>query len=628
VYLGCSRLARHVPPPPRLCFRPVRSLRFVSTPQLELCWSLPLPYLIQADLGMAKFPLLPEELIEHIISCLDQAGLYSACQLNKALHRIAIPFLHRHVDLRILPDKTPPRIDRFCLAVLNDVRLASCVKTLQIGLLPNAESRRHFSSLPCDSSFDDHAMSIRAMDILGSDPLMWTDTTQVSLQIAIEQPILHREYGAYATLVLLVLPNLHEVNFTDRPRMASAPFHSVFQIISSPLFGGRDFPLQRLCNRLSSIMTVSYNFNQTSGVHHPDDQRVVDLDSVLNLPSIKKLEFSINEKQATRSMDTLVRNIRASTITVLVIRHSTPVLEYISLLLACTPQLGSFTYDIFWDKHESGAAPTRWIDLDEWNSALRTVKDTLVSLAFAVEYCDTGSIPCDQPRIGDKIHGYLDLADFNQMKRLEIPIPFLTGDVEFSITADIYPHLPPYLQDLSLRPDMSYAQFSYQRDPSILSRDITRVEATAEARFAMSARMDNSYMFYATLTLLDCAPKLKTIAVWQPADPSLSWFPNQIEDFATTCKNKSLAGFLLMPMLHRLRKPEQQDLVKEITVFDPSNPGCERGERLYSGERAGVPLGLATQYHLHASNFHCCSGYDYQTLTIISAQDPTMRQSS
>jgi hypothetical protein len=47
VHLGYSRLVQHIPHPPRLCFRPVRSLRFVSTPQLELCWSLPLPYPIK-----------------------------------------------------------------------------------------------------------------------------------------------------------------------------------------------------------------------------------------------------------------------------------------------------------------------------------------------------------------------------------------------------------------------------------------------------------------------------------------------------------------------------------------------------------------------------------------------------
>jgi hypothetical protein len=486
-------------------------LRFVSISQLNPGLSPSLSYRAPPGLTMAGFSFLPEELAEHITSCLDQAGLYNVCQLNKTFHRIALPFLYRHVDLRVPPDKKLPRIDRFCFTVVNDVHLANCVRTLQIGFLPDQESKRLHSRLPSDASFDDRAMSTRVTDALGNEPLMWIEGTRVSLQTAIKQPILRREYGAYATIILLMLPNLQEVNFTDRPPRVLAPFFSIFQLISSPIFQNRDLPLKALCDRLSSIKTVSYNFNQTSGVQYSGDQRRVDLDSVLNLPSIRKLEFSVNEVQAASIVSELTRNIRASTITVLVIRHSTPVLHCILQLLACTPQLESLTYDIFRDKHKNEEAPARWIDLDEWNTALRIVKNTLTSLALAVEYCDTSSVPSDQPRIGQKIYGYLDLTKHHRLISLEIPIPFLTGDVEFSITADVYTLLPPHLQNLSLRPDMSYAQFSYQKDPSVLSRDITRAEATAEARFGMSARMDNSYMFYATLKLLDCAPKLKTI---------------------------------------------------------------------------------------------------------------------
>ena len=579
---------------------------------------------------MAELSLLPEELAEHVMSYLDQAGLYNVCRLNKTFHRIAVPFLYRHVDLRVFPDKDLPRIDRFCLVVVHDICLASCVRTLQIGLLPKQETKSLRTRLPIDALFDDRAMSTSAIAALGNEPLMWTDTIRVSLQNAIKQPILRREYGAYATIILLMLPNLEEVNFIDHPRRINAPFGSIFQLISSALFENRDLPLKAVCNRLLSINTVSYNFNHTNGIHHAGDhsnevrrsseQLRIDLDSVLNLPSIRKLEFTISEIEATCLVHKLARNIRASTITALVVRHSTPVLQCIFPLLASTPLLKSLTYDIFWDKSKNGEAPARWIDLDEWNTVLRSVKRTLTSLALAVEYCDTNAIASQQPRIGQKIYGCLDLTEFHHLISLEIPIPLLTGDVEFSITTDVYPFLPPRLQNLSLRPDMSYAQFSYQKDSFVLSRDITHMEATAEARFEMSARMDNSYMFYATLKLLDCTQNLRTITVWQPADPSLDWFPSQIDDFVTTCKNKSLAGFLLMPMLLRSRKPEQRDLVKEITVFDPSNPMYVNGERLYRGERARVPLGLATQYHLHIRKTSHIRMHD-RKLTIVSPSD-------
>jgi hypothetical protein len=256
------------------------------------------------------------------------------------------------------------------------------------------------------------------------------------------------------------------------------------------------------------------------------------------------------------------------------------------------------------EREDTRTRLTRLIDLDAWNSSLRVVKETLTSLTFAVEFCDTDAYSFNQPQIGDDLYSYLNLTDFYRLTSLEVPIPFLTGDVEFSLTTDIYPLLPPNLQHLSLRSDMSHAQFSYQLETSVLAIDLTFAESQAQARSAMDARMAMAYMFHATLKLLDHAPKLERITVWQPADPSLSWFPGQIEDLAATCRNKSLAGSLVFPMLLLWKEAEHWNLVKEVLVFDPLHPELKHHESLYREQRAGIPLGLATQYHLHALQSH------------------------
>jgi hypothetical protein len=120
----------------------------------------------------------------------------------------------------------------------------------------------------------------------------------------------------------------------------------------------------------------------------------------------------------------------------------------------------------------------------------------------------------------------------------------------------------------------------------------------------MNARMDVSYMFQASLTLLDQASTLETIAVWQPAYASLEWFHGQVQDFATTCRNKNVTGKIVFPMLLRWKKAEHWDLIREITVYDRLNPTYGEIKKLFRQEWEHRPLGLASQYHLHALRSH------------------------
>jgi hypothetical protein len=238
--------------------------------------------------------------------------------------------------------------------------------------------------------------------------------------------------------------------------------------------------------------------------------------------------------------------------------------------------------------------------VDAWDEYLKPVRSTLEVLVFSAEYCDTATYFFEQPRIGDKLYGYLDLTNFAQLHTLEVPFPFLTGDVDFSITREIYPLFPPNLRHLTLRPDLSHAHLPFPFDSSILPNGLTFAESKLEAQFLMNARMDVSYMFQASLTLLDFTPALESVAVLQPADASLEWFDGQIQDFATTCRNKNISGKILKPMLLRWKKAEHWDLIKETTVFDRNLPTLGSVDRFWREEWEGRPLGLACQYHLNA----------------------------
>lgn len=552
---------------------------------------------------MVNFSLLPAELVELVASYLAQPDLYALSRVTKSLSTLAMPYLYRDVDLVLKRDEKMPRIDRFCFAILHDTRRAARVEILRLGPSSEEGVKEGQRWLPKDRHFDDEAMCEKAMAAL-------SDETLITSKDYLRDAIIQREYSAYATLIVLTLPTLTQLDVADFTYSTMDRLHTVLRNLGAKRTLSQRHASPALLTRLSCIKAVSCNFDKRTGLPYPDDKARVHLDQVFNLPGLERLEFSVTDTQAELSRvfnpgltihqtnRQLVSQIQVTHITRIVVRHSTSCALAVRPLFACTPQLQSFTWDIAYDCRERTEAPDSWINLDAWNTSLNAVKDSLEVLVFAVEYFDSGKFAFEQPRIGTRLFGYLDLTSFERLHTVEVPIPFLTGDNELSITADIYPLLPPNLRHLSLRLDISHAQLAYPLDTSILSQGLTLQQSKDEARCAMSARMDLSYAYHATLALLDHAVNLETISVWQPADPSLTWFDGQIADFATTCRNKSVVGMVLYPMLLRWRKPEHRDLVREVTF----NPSCSKTDRhrLHRQERAGIPLGLASQYHLRA----------------------------
>lgn len=424
-----------------------------------------------------------------------------------------------------------------------------------------------------------------------------------------------REYSAYATLILLVLPNLQHLDLADFKCASLDHLHTTLRNLDAGSSYNSRRPSQVLLNRLSSIKQVSLNVDRLSGMVYSRELGRSTLDHVLNLPGITRLEFSVPDSQepGTNIMHLgqpgfhsrqLVTNIRPTNITILVIRHSGPLLHILHSLLGCTPQLKSLTYDMFYDCKDRDTVEPRLIDLAGWSDSLLQVKDSLETLVFGVEYCDTDMYPFMQPRIGDKLYGYLDLTNLHRLHTLEVPFPFLTGDVEFSLTTEIYPLFPPNLRHLTLRLDLSHAQSPFPFDTSILPTALTFQESASEAKHLMNARMDVSYMFHATLLLLDHASNLESISIYQAADSSLNWFDGQVAEFTTVVRNKCVTGKIMYPMLLRWKKLEHWNLIKEVTVFDRTVPAQGQVERFHREEREGIPLGLASQYHLHALRSH------------------------
>ncbi|KAH7073947.1 hypothetical protein BKA63DRAFT_416484 [Paraphoma chrysanthemicola] len=550
---------------------------------------------------MAKFSDLPNELVELVYAYLSQCDLCTASQLNRGLHNLVIPFLYRNVDLFIRSGDKVPRIDRFCMNVSKDKRLASRVETIRFGPSPDRGVQEGQRWLARDSHFDDNAMFDLAMKALENESL-------VSRGDYLKDAIMMREYAAYAAMIVLILPSLQALHLADFKYSSLDHLHTILRNLNPGADWNRRHASDNLIQRLSSISAVSFNVDTLNGMAYLSDTSRFNLEPQLNLSGVKRLEFSIPEGQervgaaaAWSLTHRLVSSPRTTILTKLIIRHSTSALRSLEPLLGSAPQLQSLAYDFYYDSNDRSDAEARWIDLSAWNDALPKRLETLV---LSVENCDSGAFPFKQPKIGEKIFGYLDLTNFTKLHTLEVPIPFLTGDANFSITTEIYPLLPPNLRHLSLRADMSQAQHQFPLDLSLLPRGLTFQETEDQLRHADNARMDVSFMFHAALVMLDFATDLETISVWQAADPSLSWFDGQIRDFTQTCRNKSIKGHLVYPMILRWKNKEHWNLVREVTVNDPSRPKAAPLETLRRRQRAGIPLGLASQYHLHALRNH------------------------
>lgn len=365
------------------------------------------------------------------------------------------------------------------------------------------------------------------------------------------------------------------------------------------------FLAQSLVRRLSSITHTSLVFDQTRGIAYHNPNNYLTADHFLNLPNMKSLELSVRggkRHQSTLGTDVpLIRRIRPTNITTLVFRHSGAFIESTRSLFQCIPRLRSLTYDFLFD----GFRVTHpVVDLAAWCDLLQPFQSTLEILVFSIEYCNKTGWFDHQPQVSEMLHGCLDMTHFPKLHTLEVPLPFLTGDSEFSIGTQVAPLLPPNLRHLILRTDLSHAQHVFSLNPSFVQNGLSVKASQRIAHYLMLARRDVSYIYQTSLTLLDQATALESLSIWQPADPSLAWLDSQVEDFATTCRNKNITGKILIPMLLRWKNAAHWDLMQEKVVFDREAPGLGPGTRFWRKEWEGRPVGLATQYLSYVLEFH------------------------
>ncbi|KAF2640564.1 hypothetical protein P280DRAFT_321887 [Massarina eburnea CBS 473.64] len=573
---------------------------------------------------MPSITELSIELVEQIISYLDQPALYALSQASKSSYAITLPVLYRHVDLLIPPGHRIPRIDKFLFNILDRPQIANYVRTLRVGLSPASRVSDGQRFLPGENDVERLGFK-RAMDLFDGDPLLFNGND-------LREALRARDYGAYAALLLLIIPTLCRLEIHDHRNETLRPFHSVLEYMSNRnrfrkdapppknladglLFGSKSDWHKFDCDsvthravRFTAIEEISLNCDSKTGHQHDLDLSHIKVWQAWNLSGIRRVEFMITHKSDRTVWEQMhwrlnrlsgpLNAMKSTTLTNLVIRHSSRITGCLRNMFAGTQQLRSLTCELWHDVSQKEGGDVPEFSLNEWSNALGLVQRTLETLVLSVEFCDSSQFFFKQPREAGHITDSLNLEGLEKLTTLECPVPFISGDYTFLIINPIEPRLPPSLRHLTLRTDISSAQFPYPFDTSILPEGLSYSDAREEVKYLMSARMDVTYLASASLFLVDQLGHLASISVWQPPDPKLDWFDSQLDDLATTCKNKGIAAKVLYPMAMRWRSTSHWNLAKEVTLFDPQYPENKPSPRMFRGERSGVPLGLATQYHL------------------------------
>lgn len=555
---------------------------------------------------MANFSDLPSELLEQVLLYLPQSAYCSLSRVSKALYAILTPHLYRDITLLARSSDQVPRVDRLFFNIMDEPKLGAHVRSLAVGVCTEAPYREVRRCMPIDNKAEHRLCVEKALSFVDTwQPVVHADDLIGGLEA--------NDYGVYAALLfLLILPTLQCISVSEIGDETLRPLRYALDNIRTEEAAGNDHVL----GRLESIKEVTYSFDHDMARPY-SRSGTNDIWNSLILPSIESLDISARYDSSSLPRHGIpaplfprLRHLQPSSpltfLTTLVIRSTMNIAETLHGMLPETPQLRSLTCEAFcdasrnpWEPDTAGPAPP-WIFLEQWNAELSPVKTTLETLVLSVELSDGDCTFFRQPDLKPHVSGRLDLRGFDRLHTLEVPVPLLTDGAFLWIGSDanFSPYAPPNLRHLTLRTDMTDAQWVYPWDTSIKEKGPTFQESKEEARVKDQARMDLTCVFQIALALIDQLPGLESFSVWQPPDPSIDKFGYQLDDLRTSCKNRSITAKVIYPMLLRWKSPAHWNLAREVTLFDTQFPDSGRVARMFRGERRGIPLGLASQYHL------------------------------
>lgn len=193
-----------------------------------------------------------------------------------------------------------------------------------------------------------------------------------------------REYGAYAALVLLILPTLDALQIADSYCATLDHVYTILRNLNPVSVWNRRRASQPLMQRLATVKSAHVNVDRITGTAYPCGTTQLTLEPILNLPCLDELEISIPGQRARGNPPSnvpqplfprvqegrLLSETTNTNITKLIIKHSISALNIIQPLLMSTPRLQSFVYDFYHNDALQDPVSASWIDLSAWTESL------------------------------------------------------------------------------------------------------------------------------------------------------------------------------------------------------------------------------------------------------------------
>ncbi|PWI66053.1 hypothetical protein PCL_05531 [Purpureocillium lilacinum] len=389
---------------------------------------------------------LPVELLQEVLSLLEDDALCALCGTCQTLRAYAEPFLYESItytfysnDDKDIPG--PPSIDGLFTAIWRRPELAAYVK-------------RAYFVVTGDSLYFD--TELRELPPSEEHVDSWVEAIldlDESLQDRISEEVVSGNVGALTAVLLSRLHNLEVLEMDFTVPCSSDAIADVLKASASPSTSGNASGFQQL----EELRVIN---NRDGRVLRYDDSQSIP-DALLHLPNLREAEIILQEPVAAPPAED---PILLNNLTRLSILNAGASPKDLASILKFTPQLETLEYFLGQDFEElKNDRRYRCEYRNEWAAfaeAVSTVAGSLKELIISVDWAHIDDYPPEDMDT-DWVNGIWErrgrigsLKSLVCLKRLEVPIVALLGWEPSTAPDRLQDILPMGLRELCLRDDL------------------------------------------------------------------------------------------------------------------------------------------------------------------------------
>lgn len=352
----------------------------------------------------------PEEILRMILKDLSFADLQRVCAIDRRLHAIAQPLLYSHIQWTYTKSQSPP-IAQFLQTLIRRPDLAECIETIHL-----AGNDRLGKSSNYYSAENKKPQIALSDDVDLGGMVEWI--TQFGGPYS-ERWIRELRTGtmdAFVALLLCRAPRLRKLylgrNYTKYSNLIGAILRSA---LPNTTKSGNLPSFERL-----EEVTLLYHPTDYYAHMHTDSRNTDDVLSLFYLPSIRKIEATLENPQSFVWPGGAPPN--PSNLTSLKLEDIRE--EHLGQILSVTRNLQKFSWDWYYRDDLDDEFVTSKIDHGRISKALSHVRETLSDLTISAA-ADTVNGP--EPPTLSPVKPFEAFRHLHRLENIEVPLPILAG---------------------------------------------------------------------------------------------------------------------------------------------------------------------------------------------------------